>query len=42
MGGLIYLGSVLEKVPVLSPMPLGRRHEFEGAMAVMIVVPPHK
>ena len=33
---------MLEKVPVLSPMPLGRRHEFESAMPVMIVVPPHK
>ena len=41
-GSLIHLCSVLEKVPVLSPMPLGRRHKFEGAMAVMIVVPPHK
>lgn len=38
----MHLCSMLEKVPVLSPMSRGLPHELGGAMVVMIVFPLDK
>lgn len=32
----------MQKCPVFSPMPLGRSHEFDGAVAMEVVVPSDK